>query len=175
MITPEICRCFFTAILWNSIRISPESGLTAWWKASKTILKMISSAFSMTSWLGRFVLNLSYNHLPYWKSPLKAGFSAAVFNRGLQNYPHFYWDNYILTEICCIIKLSVILWQVDESIYHGQTQLLSHLLKVFIQSDITQCGSLTVLEFRWVTTHMSSVEIYMIVIQSHSIKNMWLL
>ncbi|XP_052438153.1 translin-associated factor X-interacting protein 1 isoform X3 [Carassius gibelio] len=36
---------------------------------------------------------------------------------------------------------------VDESIYHGQTQLLSHLLKVLIQSDTTQCGSLTVLEF----------------------------
>ncbi|XP_026143359.1 translin-associated factor X-interacting protein 1 isoform X3 [Carassius auratus] len=37
--------------------------------------------------------------------------------------------------------------KVDESIYHGQTQLLSHLLKVLIQSDTTQCGSLTVLEF----------------------------
>lgn len=81
-------------------------------------------------------------------NPVKMGFLAVIFNRGLQNCLNIHRDNYILTEICGVILLSVILWQVDESIYHGQTQLLSHLLKVLIQSDITQCGSLSVSEFR---------------------------
>ncbi|XP_076848029.1 translin-associated factor X-interacting protein 1 [Brachyhypopomus gauderio] len=37
--------------------------------------------------------------------------------------------------------------KVDESVYHGQTQLLSHLLRVFIQSDSTETGLLTLSEF----------------------------
>ncbi|KAI4877897.1 hypothetical protein NFI96_016789, partial [Prochilodus magdalenae] len=37
--------------------------------------------------------------------------------------------------------------KVDESLYHGQTHLLSHLLKVLIQSDSTESGLLTASEF----------------------------
>ncbi|XP_061100700.1 translin-associated factor X-interacting protein 1 isoform X2 [Conger conger] len=37
--------------------------------------------------------------------------------------------------------------KVDESVYHGQTQMLSHLLKELIQSDTTESGMLTNQEF----------------------------
>ncbi|XP_026859825.2 translin-associated factor X-interacting protein 1 isoform X2 [Electrophorus electricus] len=37
--------------------------------------------------------------------------------------------------------------KVDESLYHGQTLLLSHLLKVFIQTDSAETGLLTLSEF----------------------------
>ncbi|KAF4091518.1 hypothetical protein AMELA_G00037930 [Ameiurus melas] len=38
--------------------------------------------------------------------------------------------------------------KVDESVYHGQTHLLSHLLKVLIQSDSTETGLLSTPQFR---------------------------
>ncbi|KAG7468650.1 hypothetical protein MATL_G00145310 [Megalops atlanticus] len=37
--------------------------------------------------------------------------------------------------------------KVDESLYHGQTQLLSHLLKELIRSDLTESGVLSPQEF----------------------------
>ncbi|KAB5574946.1 hypothetical protein PHYPO_G00214930 [Pangasianodon hypophthalmus] len=37
--------------------------------------------------------------------------------------------------------------KVDESVYHGQTHLLSHLLKVLIQSDSTESGLLSTPQF----------------------------
>ncbi|KAG1944736.1 translin-associated factor X-interacting protein [Pimephales promelas] len=55
-------------------------------------------------------------------------------------------QNNLKDDFICLFS-DILTGKVDESIYHGQTHLLSHLLKVFIQSDITQCGSLTVLEF----------------------------
>ncbi|XP_050991549.1 translin-associated factor X-interacting protein 1 isoform X2 [Labeo rohita] len=55
-------------------------------------------------------------------------------------------QNNLEDDLICLFN-DVLTGKVDESIYHGQTQLLSHLLKVLIQSDTTQCGSLTVLEF----------------------------
>ncbi|XP_077104903.1 translin-associated factor X-interacting protein 1 isoform X2 [Siphateles boraxobius] len=55
-------------------------------------------------------------------------------------------QNNLKDDFICLFN-EILTGKVDESIYHGQTKLLSHLLKVFIQSDITQCGSLTVLEF----------------------------
>ncbi|XDV28788.1 hypothetical protein PO909_032001 [Leuciscus waleckii] len=55
-------------------------------------------------------------------------------------------QNNLKDDFICLFN-DILTGKVDESIYHGQTQLLFHLLKVFIQSDITQCGSLTVLEF----------------------------
>ncbi|KAK7160195.1 hypothetical protein R3I93_007981 [Phoxinus phoxinus] len=54
-------------------------------------------------------------------------------------------QNNLKDDFICLFN-DILTGKVDESIYHGQTQLLSHLLKVFIRSDITQCGSLTVLE-----------------------------
>ncbi|KAL1256794.1 hypothetical protein QQF64_012339 [Cirrhinus molitorella] len=54
--------------------------------------------------------------------------------------------NNLEDDLICLFH-DILTGKVDESIYHGQTQLLSHLLKVLIQSDTTQCGSLTVLEF----------------------------
>ncbi|XP_067274959.1 translin-associated factor X-interacting protein 1 isoform X2 [Pseudorasbora parva] len=56
-------------------------------------------------------------------------------------------QNNLKDDFICLFN-DILTGKVDESIYHGQTQLLSHLLKVLIQSDRTQCGSLTVLEFR---------------------------
>ncbi|KAK1784884.1 hypothetical protein P4O66_018317 [Electrophorus voltai] len=50
-------------------------------------------------------------------------------------------------RVGCRIELSVALRQVDESLYHGQTLLLSHLLKVFIQTDSAETGLLTLSEF----------------------------
>ncbi|XP_059363016.1 translin-associated factor X-interacting protein 1 [Carassius carassius] len=55
-------------------------------------------------------------------------------------------QNNLEDDLICLFN-DILIGKVDESIYHGQTQLLSHLLKVLIQSDTTQCGSLTVLEF----------------------------
>ncbi|XP_051726009.1 translin-associated factor X-interacting protein 1 isoform X2 [Ctenopharyngodon idella] len=55
-------------------------------------------------------------------------------------------QNNLKDDFICLFN-DILTGKVDESIYHGQTQLLSHLLKVLIQSDITQCGSLTVSEF----------------------------
>ncbi|XP_056334952.1 translin-associated factor X-interacting protein 1 isoform X2 [Danio aesculapii] len=55
-------------------------------------------------------------------------------------------QNNLEDDLICLFN-DVLTGKVDESIYHGQTQLLSHLLKVLIQSDITQCGTLTVSEF----------------------------
>lgn len=37
--------------------------------------------------------------------------------------------------------------QVDESVYHGQTNLLSYLLKVLIKSDSTESGLMTATQF----------------------------
>lgn len=55
-------------------------------------------------------------------------------------------QNDLKDDFICLFN-DILTGKVDESIYHGQTQMLSHLLKVLIQSDLTQCGSLTVLEF----------------------------
>ncbi|XP_042599976.1 translin-associated factor X-interacting protein 1-like isoform X1 [Cyprinus carpio] len=55
-------------------------------------------------------------------------------------------QNNLEDDLICLFN-DILIGKVDESIYHGQTQLLSYLLKVLIQSDTTQCGSLTVLEF----------------------------
>ncbi|XP_051580130.1 translin-associated factor X-interacting protein 1-like [Myxocyprinus asiaticus] len=55
--------------------------------------------------------------------------------------------NYLEDDLICLFN-DILTGKVDESIYHGQNQLLSHLLKVLIQSDTTECGSLTVVEFR---------------------------
>lgn len=46
------------------------------------------------------------------------------------------------------MTLCVDLWQVDESVYRGQMHLLSHLLKVLIQSDSTESGLLSTPQFR---------------------------
>ncbi|KAG9336983.1 hypothetical protein JZ751_030001 [Albula glossodonta] len=42
---------------------------------------------------------------------------------------------------------SILTGKVDESVYHGQTRMLSHLLKELIQSDPTESGVMTVQEF----------------------------
>ncbi|XP_058606965.1 translin-associated factor X-interacting protein 1 isoform X2 [Onychostoma macrolepis] len=55
-------------------------------------------------------------------------------------------QNNLEDDLICLLN-DILIGKVDETIYHGQIQLLSHLLKVLIQSDTTQCGLLTVLEF----------------------------
>lgn len=125
--TAEIWRCFCTTIWWIGLRTRQDNGRTTLLKASKTIAVVILFVFSMTSWLARFVHNL-YKY----KKPCNK-------------------NHYILTlyYMCCVLLMNVMLWQVDESIYHGQTRLLSHLLKVLIRSDIKECGLLTNVQFRW--------------------------
>ncbi|KAL7870497.1 hypothetical protein SRHO_G00079940 [Serrasalmus rhombeus] len=65
------------------------------------------------------------------------------------------WAYSLLDSIKCNLKddficlfYDILTDKVDESLYHGQTQLLSHLLKVLIQSDSAESGSLTASEFR---------------------------
>nr|XP_055029553.1 translin-associated factor X-interacting protein 1 [Misgurnus anguillicaudatus] len=55
-------------------------------------------------------------------------------------------NNNLNDDFICLFN-DILTGKVDESIYHGQTQLQSHLLKVLIRSDTTECGSLTVSEF----------------------------
>ena len=47
-----------------------------------------------------------------------------------------------------LVRCDCVTRQVDEGVYHGQTQMLSHLLKELIQSDTTESGMLTNQEFR---------------------------
>ncbi|XP_057204087.1 translin-associated factor X-interacting protein 1 isoform X2 [Triplophysa rosa] len=54
--------------------------------------------------------------------------------------------NNLSDDLICLFN-DILTGKVDESLYHGQTQLMSHLLKVVIQSDIKECGLLTVSEF----------------------------
>ncbi|XP_056621872.1 translin-associated factor X-interacting protein 1 isoform X2 [Triplophysa dalaica] len=54
--------------------------------------------------------------------------------------------NNLSDDLICLFN-DILTGKVDESLYHGQTQLLSHLLKVVIHSDIKECGLLTVSEF----------------------------
>ncbi|TRY86672.1 hypothetical protein DNTS_005017 [Danionella cerebrum] len=55
-------------------------------------------------------------------------------------------QNNLKDDLICLFY-DILTKKVDESVYHGQTLLLSHLLKVFIQSDTKQSGSLTISEF----------------------------
>ncbi|XP_072551524.1 translin-associated factor X-interacting protein 1 isoform X2 [Salminus brasiliensis] len=65
------------------------------------------------------------------------------------------WVYSLLDSIKCNLKddfislfYDILTNKVHESLYHGQTQLLSNLLKVLIQSDSTESGLLTAAEFR---------------------------
>ncbi|XP_028814629.1 translin-associated factor X-interacting protein 1 isoform X2 [Denticeps clupeoides] len=49
-------------------------------------------------------------------------------------------------DFLCLFN-DILTGKVDESVYHGQTELASHLLKVLIQSDTAHTGTLTISEF----------------------------
>ncbi|XP_053479134.1 translin-associated factor X-interacting protein 1 isoform X1 [Ictalurus furcatus] len=64
------------------------------------------------------------------------------------------WAYSLLDGIKCYLEddfiglfYDILQGKVDESVYHGQTHLLSHLLKVLIQSDSTETGLLSTPQF----------------------------
>ncbi|TSS72703.1 Translin-associated factor X-interacting protein 1 [Bagarius yarrelli] len=68
----------------------------------------------------------------------RAGHWAYSLLDGIQRYPA---DDFIG------LFYDILQGRVDESMYHGQTSLLSQLLKVLIQSDITESGLLSTYQF----------------------------